>query len=170
MEEIIKIFGISPVLIAAQIVNFLIIFYILKRFLYKPILTVLKKRKDLIEEGLKQAEDARLLMEQTAKKEKEILKQGREEVQKLINEAKKQSEKFLAEAEERAKIKEQYILAEAKKQITLEISQAEETISEKVASLALKMIQESKTALFNKEDQELVMKYALQKISKEIIN
>lgn len=170
MEEFIKIFGLNPTLILAQIVNFLIIFYLLKRFLYKQIMAVLKKRKDAIEEGLKQTEDARLLMEKTAKKEKEILKEGREEVQKLINEAKKQNEAFLAEAEAKAKIKEQYILDEARKQITLEVNQAQETISKKVVSMALEMLQKSKTALFNEEDQKLAMKHALQEIKKERIN
>ena len=106
-------------------------------------------------------------MEETAKKEKQILKQGREEVQKLINEARKQSEAFLIEAEEKAKIKEQYILAEAKKQIALEVNQAEETLSRKFVSLALEMVQKSKTALFREEDQELALKHAMQEIRKK---
>jgi F-type H+-transporting ATPase subunit b len=170
MEEFIKVFGLNPTLILAQIVNFLIIFYILKRFLYKRIMSILKKRKDAIEEGLKQAEEARLLLEKTAKKEKEILKQGREEVQKLIDEAKKQSKAFLEEAQQKAKIKEEYILNEARKQIALEISQAESELYEKVSYMALEMIRKSKTSLFNKEDQDLAMKHALQEIRKERIN
>lgn len=170
MEEFIKVFGLNPTLILAQIVNFLIIFYLLKRFLYKKIMTILQKRKDAIEEGLKQAEEARLLMEKTAKKEKEILKQGREEVQRLIDEARKQSKAFLEEAEQKAKIKEQYILDEARKQIALEVNQAEAVLYKKVSSMALDMIRKSKTSLFNEEDQELAMKHALQEIRKERLN
>jgi F-type H+-transporting ATPase subunit b len=166
MEEFIKVFGLNPILILAQIVNFLIIFFILKKFLYKQIMSVLKKRKDAIEEGLKQAEEARLLLEKAAKKEKEILKQGREEVQRLIDEAKKQNKAFLDESEQKAKIKEQYILDEARKQIALEVNQVETELYKKVSSMALEMIQKSKTALFNEEDQELAMRHAIQEIKK----
>ncbi len=127
---------------------------------------ILKKRKDSIEEGLKQAEDARLLLEKTVKREKEMLKQGREEVQGLLNEAKKQRDAFLAEARQDAKNKAQAILDDARRQIAFEINQAEEALSEKVVSLALGMLLKSKTALFNKEDQEFVMKHALQEIKK----
>ena len=55
--EIIKNFGIDPLLLIAQIVNFLIIFYILKRFALKPILDILKKRENTIKEGLREAEE-----------------------------------------------------------------------------------------------------------------
>ena len=56
--EIIKNFGVEPVLLVAQIINFLIILFILKKFLYKPVLDTLKKREDSIKEGLKQAEES----------------------------------------------------------------------------------------------------------------
>ena len=54
--EILENFGVNPVLLAAQIVNFIIVLFILKKFLYKPILDLLKKRQFTIKEGLKQAE------------------------------------------------------------------------------------------------------------------
>lgn len=166
MEEIVKTFGIDPVLIAAHIVNFLIIFYILKRYLYKPVLNILKKRQDAIEEGIKQAEEARLLLEKTAEKEKEILRKAREEAQKFLEEAKKQREAFLVEASARARAKEQYILDEAKKQISLEINQAEDVLYKRVVDLSLELFRKSKTALFNEEDQDFVMKHALQELKK----
>ena len=37
--------GIEPVLLAAQIVNFLVILVVLQKLLYKPILGMLEKRK-----------------------------------------------------------------------------------------------------------------------------
>ncbi len=73
--EIIKNFGLNPILLAAQIVNFLIIFFILKKFLYKPVLNVLNKRQVTIKEGLKQAEEARVKLEKVVIEEKDILKQ-----------------------------------------------------------------------------------------------
>ena len=56
--EILKTFGVDPIFLGAQIVNFLIIFYLLKRFLYKPVLGCLKTGRQ--NQGLKQAEEARI--------------------------------------------------------------------------------------------------------------
>ena len=75
--EILKNLGFDPVMLAAQIVNFLIILYLLKRFLYKPILEMLKKREDSIKEGLKQAEEARITLEKTLQEEKKILSKAK---------------------------------------------------------------------------------------------
>ena len=61
--EIINNFGLDPLLLGAQIVNFLIIFFILKRFAYKPVLDILKKREDSIKEGLRQAEEGKKILD-----------------------------------------------------------------------------------------------------------
>jgi len=45
--------GIEPTLLLAQILNFLIIAFVLTKILYKPILQLLDKRKKTIEEGLR---------------------------------------------------------------------------------------------------------------------
>ena len=61
--ELIKNFGLDPVYLAAQIVNFLIILYFLRRFLYKPVFKMLKKRENEIKEGLEKTEESKRLME-----------------------------------------------------------------------------------------------------------
>jgi F-type H+-transporting ATPase subunit b len=77
--EILHEFGINPVLLVAQIINFAIVFWVLKKFLYKPILTMLKERQKEIKKGITDAEDARVLLEKTTQKEKEVLKKAQAE-------------------------------------------------------------------------------------------
>ena len=45
-------------ILVGQILTFLVLMYLLKRFAYKPFLKVLSQRKDLIEEGVKKTEEA----------------------------------------------------------------------------------------------------------------
>jgi len=45
--------GIEPSLLLAQIINFAIIVVVLSKLLYKPILSMLEKRKREIEESLR---------------------------------------------------------------------------------------------------------------------
>jgi len=73
--EILHNFGVEWPFFIAQVINFAILFFLLKRFLYKPILDMLEKRRVEIEEGLYHAkqmkEDAKKFEEeQTALREK----------------------------------------------------------------------------------------------------
>ena len=101
--DILKNFGVDPVLVGAQIVNFLIIFYLLKKFLYKPVLGMLKKRADKIEEGLKQAEESRLALEKTLEEEKKILSKAQDEAKKIIEESRTQAIEVSQKIEEDTK-------------------------------------------------------------------
>ena len=109
--EILKTFGVDPILMGAQILNFLIIFYLLKRFLYKPVLGMLKTREDKIKEGMKQAEEARLTLEKTVEEEKKILNKAHEEAKSLILDAKTQAIEVSREIEENTKKQAEKILA-----------------------------------------------------------
>lgn len=112
--DILNQFGINPLLLAAQVVNFLILLFILKRFLYKPLLGVLETRKKKIEESLKNAEELeRRLNELTEKEAETILKAGKEgqkiiqeagvEYARIIEDAKKEYERIIKRGVEDAK-------------------------------------------------------------------
>ena len=83
--EILNNFGFEPILFFAQIVNFLIIYLVLKKFLYKPLLKVLNDRKHKIEEGLKSAEESNRLLKETIDKEQEILKNAQLDAKKVAS-------------------------------------------------------------------------------------
>ncbi len=166
--EIFKNFGVDLVLLSAQIVNFLIVLYILKRFFYKKILDVLKKRQETIKEGLKQAEESRLLLEKTVVKEKDVLKRAQLEAKKLLEETRKQSEQILTATEAKAKIQAQKVLEDAKKQIVLETKEAQRVLSMQISGLAIELLQKSTVQIFSKEDQEDIIKNAIQKIRKKV--
>ena len=74
--EILKNFGIQPTLLLAQIVNFTIILFVLKKFFYKPITKVLEERKRRIEESLKNADEIEAKLQKTAEKTAQILEFG----------------------------------------------------------------------------------------------
>ncbi len=71
----------NPLTYLFEIVNFFVLLWILKRLLYNPVISVLKKRKELIEEKLKEAEEAQ--------KEVEKLKKEREELLSKVEEIKR---------------------------------------------------------------------------------
>lgn len=84
--EILSQFGVKPLLLAAQVVNFLILLFILKKFLYKPILKVLEKRKELIVKTLKNADESERILLETNEKADRIMTRTLEEAKKILDE------------------------------------------------------------------------------------
>ncbi|MBI2040354.1 F0F1 ATP synthase subunit B [Candidatus Microgenomates bacterium] len=90
--DILNQFGINPILLAAQVVNFLILLFILKKFLYGPILKLLNERKKRIEDSLKNAEEIERKLLLTEEEKEKILAKTALEAQKLMDETKKEIE------------------------------------------------------------------------------
>jgi len=162
--ELLKNFGFDPVLLGAQVVNFLIIFYVLKRFLYKPVLEMLKKRQQEVKEGLKQAEEAKILLEETQEKEKEILKKARLTAEQLVKDAKLEAVETAAKIEENAKQQAQRLIEDAKRQLELEEKETEKKLATYVSRLAIEFLTKSSKYLFSEKEQKEIMANALRKI------
>lgn len=165
--EIFKNFGIDPILLGAQIVNFLIIFFILKRFMLKPVMNVLKNRQTTIQTGLKNAEEGKKILEEALNEEKKILKKAQLESQKLIKEAKTQGEEIVKKSEESAKNQADRILKEAKEDITQEIKSAEKNLSIYVSKLAVQFLEKSVSDLFGQKEQEEILTKAMKKLKEK---
>jgi F-type H+-transporting ATPase subunit b len=157
-------FGVNPILLIAQIINFLIVLWVLKKFLYKPILDTLKTRRETIATGLKEAEEARRLYEKAEEKEKEILKKAQVESKKLLEEAKKQHADMLQKAEEHAKNQADIILKEAREQIAFETKETEKRLTGHISTLAVQFLQKSLENAFTDTEQEVIMKQAMKSL------
>lgn len=165
--EIIKNFGIDPILLGAQIVNFLIVLFILRRFLYKPILETLQKRRDKISEGIRVTEEARVRLEKVVKEEKTILTKANTQGKKLIEDAKKVSLEMIQKAQFEAKIQAAHLLNEARQQITIEAKETEKRLANNISRLAIELVKRSALELFGKQEQEIVMRNVLSRFKKK---
>ena len=145
--EILSNFGIEPVLLLAQFVNFAILFFILKRFLYKPILKVLAERKNKIETSLKQTEEIQEKFDEANTRSEEIIKKTKDETAKIIDEAKDEAkilqEQIQKEANEQAaqtlnrtrqsiKLEKDKMLTDAKKELIGLVAATTEKITPKL--------------------------------------
>lgn len=131
--EILSQFGVQPVLLVAQVVNFLILLFILKKFLYKPLLKVLDTRREKIAESLKNAEEIERKLLLTEEEKEKILARTSLEAQKLMDETKKEIELM----KEEGKIQAQNLAAQIiKKSEESAKAEAEKMRQEMIASMA----------------------------------
>lgn len=136
-------------MLLAQIVNFVILIFILQRFLYKPILRVLEERKNKIAASLKQAEEIQKRFEESTTKQEEILDQARKEATTFIqtakeeakllsdqlqNETKKSIDETVKRTQQSLELDNQKMILEARNQIVEMVAIA----TEKVVGKALK--------------------------------
>ncbi len=166
--ESLEQFGLNPILLIAQIINFLVLLFVLKKFLYKPLLETLKKREQTIRDGLQQAEEARILLENSEKKERDILKKAQQDAKQLLDETRAQRDQMLAETEQLTKKQTEQMLQEARAQISFETAEAEKRLSAHISQLAITFLQKSISDLFTEDDQERIMKNALKKMKERV--
>lgn len=164
--DILKNFGFDPYLLGAQIVNFLIILYLLKRFLYKPLLSMLKKRSDAITEGVKQSEEARISLEKTLEQEKKIILNAKDEAKKIVEDARSQAIEAAREIEENSKLQAERMISEALIRIELESKETEIKLSERISGLASDMLTKSLEGMFGEREQKQIVSKALKEIKK----
>ncbi len=100
-------------LIIWTLLSFLIVFYILKKYAWKPILNSLKERENTIADSLSTAAKVRAEMVQLKSENEALLVKAREERAGMIKDAKDISDKMVVDAKERAKVEYDRIIANA---------------------------------------------------------
>ncbi len=99
--------GVDWKLLLAQVVNFGILLFILKRYAYQPMLKMMDERTAKIERGLLDAEAAQVKLREMEEKERVILSEARAEAKKILAEtdeaAKGRDALKMTETEERVK-------------------------------------------------------------------
>ena len=119
--------------------SFLIVFFLLKKFAWKPILNMLHEREDSIEQALKAADKAKEDMQKLQADNERILDEARAEREKIFREAQEIKEKIVGEAREQAKKEKDKILNDAKTSIEAEKNQAIREIRDTVAELSVQI-------------------------------
>lgn len=118
--EIAKQFGIEPILLLAQIINFLVILFVLKKFFYKPIVKMLSDRKARIAESLQNADTIEEKLKATEEKSALILDASRKNAEDILSEAKAEAQRIADAAGLEAKEATEQGLKKALEQISSE--------------------------------------------------
>lgn len=129
--------GINPTLILFQVANFFVLMFLLKKFLYKPVLKMLDKRREAIEhaENLKHELDAQ---KKAIEMEREqVIAGAKEEANTLFTETQKQTEEIKRNAQEEARKQAEHITERAAKQASEQEEQLRHMLEEKAQKTAV---------------------------------
>jgi len=126
-------------LIFWQTITFLLVLWILGKFVWKPIMNALKAREGSIEEALQAAELAREEMEKLHVENEKLMAEARVERDKIIKDASVIASKIREEAKEEAGKITQKMIEDARHTINLEKQAAVNEIRNQVAEFSLQI-------------------------------
>ena len=129
--------GITLQQLLTQLVSFPILFFLLYKLAYGPIMGMLDSRAQKIKESLEAAETARLEAASSAEKVEAEIAEARVEGQKIVAEARDAASKLREQEQERAREEVETMLERARAEISREKDSAVEEVRKEFASLAI---------------------------------
>jgi F-type H+-transporting ATPase subunit b len=148
-------------LIIWQLIVFLLLFFLLAKLAWKPIISSLKEREKSIQDALDTAEKARLEMSRLKSDNENLLKQAREEREKMLRDARDASNRLKEEAQADARKSADRIIEEARAAINAEKLTALKEVKALVADLSLDVASKilRKNLSSDKAQKELTQEY-----------
>lgn len=156
MSELLDQLGINWKLLLAQAVNFLLLLFILKLTVYKPLLELLSKRRAVIEKGER---DSALAEERLAGADALMaakIKEGEQKSMEILSTTEKRGKELEASLLMVAKQKESNILAEAARQAKTNTEEERRAFFEEAAAIIKRGIQKTVEASPETIDDKLV--------------
>jgi len=120
-------------------ISFLVVFFLLAKFAWGPILKSIKDREDTIEEALEAAEKAKAEMRKLKESNDELLQQARAERDEMLKEARDSKNNIISEAKTKAKEEAEKIIASAKDEIKNEKTKAIGELKNQVAAISFEI-------------------------------
>lgn len=108
-----EMFGFNVWLFLSQVVSFVIVALLLRRYAYKPVLAVLEERRQRIAEGLLNADKIKQQLAEAEQRHSEILAKANAQAQKMIDEARASSATLTERKQQEAIVMAEQIVAKA---------------------------------------------------------
>lgn len=164
--EFLSQFGFNPALFVAQIVNFLILFIILKKLLYKPILKTVKDREKKISQGLKDAEKAHQELVAAEAERDKIIQKASQEAQSILDDTKKTADALKTSILEEARQDATRIIAHAKSQADSEMEKMRKEATGLSLEMSKRILDKVLLQLFDSKEQERIAQRGVDAITK----
>ena len=127
--------GIDVRLFLEQLVAFLILVLILRKWVFPPIIRAVDKRQESLEAATREAAEARKALEQAEEKADEILAVAKKQAGEIVGTARAEAADVVQKSEEKSRVQAERIVAEARESIDKEILQAKKTLHNEMIDL-----------------------------------
>ncbi len=164
-KEIADTFGWNWQLFLSQVVSFVIVALLLRRFAYKPILAILEERRQRIEQGLLNAELIKKQLAEAEQHHAEILAKANADAQKMIDEARASSAHLAERKEQEAIAAAEQIMAKAREAGAVEHERTMEALKRELGRLVVDTTAKVTGKVLTADDQHRLQEEAARQLA-----
>jgi F-type H+-transporting ATPase subunit b len=164
-KETAETFGWNPWLFLSQVISFIAVALLLRKFAYQPILKVLHERRDRIEESLRNADKIKQELADAEKRHAEILAKANAEAQKMIDEARESAGVLATRKEQEAISAAEQILAKAREASTLEHERTMQQLKRELGRLVVDTTAKVTGKVLTSDDQRRLQEEATRQLA-----
>jgi F-type H+-transporting ATPase subunit b len=165
LHDTAETFGWNPWLFLSQVISFLIVALLLRRFAYKPILAVLEERRRKIEEGQLNAEKIQKELAEAEKRYQEILAKANADAQRMIDEARESAAHLSERKQQEAIAAAEQIIAKAREAAALEHDRTMESLKRELGRLVVETTAKVTEKVLTPEDQRRLQEEAARQLA-----
>ena len=158
-------FGFDVKIFLSQVISFVIVALLLKRFAYKPILGVLEERRQRIAEGLLNAEKIKQQLAEAEQRYAEILAKANAQAQKMIDEARASAGVIAERKQQEAIVAAEQIMAKAREASALEHERTMSELKRELGRLVVDTTAKVTGKVLTLEDQKRLQEEASRQVS-----
>jgi F-type H+-transporting ATPase subunit b len=152
---------VTPGLMIWTIVCFLIALFVLKRYAFGPIQSLIDERRERIRRALEEADEARDEARHLLEEHRQLIGQARNEAEEIRATARHEGDAQLRRVKDEAEADRQRRLAETARQIEAETRRSLDQIREQVAELSLVAAEKVTRGALDEKDQRRLIDEAI---------
>ena len=163
--SLIGLFGLNGYLFAAQLVNFLIVLFVVQRWIYKPLLKAIDERAERIRASLVKAAAA-----------DSVLHEAQNRAGKVVHSAEQEAHALLEKTKQEAEVKRRELLLEARNELDRQVAQTKVLLQEErsqmvqsakkhLADLVVQATEAVTDDVLRSEDRQSLLKTAVKKMT-----
>jgi F-type H+-transporting ATPase subunit b len=154
ITQLFENFGINGPKFAAQLILFVIVYAVLSKFAFAPVLAMLQERRRRIEEGQTNAEKIKRQLAEAELRYQEILRKANEDANALLEEARRGGEAISERASKQAVRDAEAIVAKAREAVALEHSKMVDEVRREMVRLVADTTAKVAGRVLTPEDQK----------------
>jgi F-type H+-transporting ATPase subunit b len=127
--------GIDWKLLVEQAIAFLVLVFILGKFVYPALVKAIDDRRAAIEAGLQEAKESQEALQKAEEDVSKLLEEARKEADEILARTHQESASMIADAESKAKARAEQIVADARQQLNVDVAKAREILKKDTVEL-----------------------------------
>ena len=164
-RETLETFGWEPKLFLSQVISFIIVALVLRRFAYKPILAVLAQRRQQIADAQLNAEKIKQQLAEAEQRHAEILAKANAQAQKMIDEARESAAHVAERKQQEAVAAAEQIMAKAREASAIEHEKTMTELKRELGRLVVDTTAKVTGKVLTSEDQRRLQEEASRQIA-----